>query len=522
MNRKWINGGFATILGVFPAVCQQAPQENGTAPLYQVTVTERSVDAVNYQYRSGPTQIDFRGTVLLPKGKGDATVDSQRGHTEIDAKFENLIAPQRFGREYLTYVLWAISPDGAPHNLGEIVVNASDRGNLRVTTGIQTFGLIVTAEPYSTVRQPSDVVVLENQVRPDTIGRTQPIRAKYDLMPRGHYTYQVGDHPENGAGNAPKVSMNQYEAILEIYEAQNAITLAKAVNAEQYAPDTFAKAQERLAEAQRLQTAKANTSQIIQNARESAEAAEDARTIAERRKLDDQLSKARTEILQAEQAKTQAEAAAQQARAEADAARAELEAERASHQRTESEAGSIPQRGEEAASDRLSAPAAPPPPPPPQPPSPQPARTELRVQLLDRLNGILVTRDTPRGLIVTLSDGGFDGAALRPQATQSLARVAAILASQPGLRVAVEGYSDNVENAQSAGERAAVVRSALVASGLPANRVSSRGFGNARPIGPNDTEANRLGNRRVEIVVSGDAIGSLAYWDKPYSVAPQK
>src|SRR5215471_18869719 len=198
MNRTYIGsviaGFFYTLPAAFytlPAAAQQNPNSGRSVPLYQVTVVERSVQAVNYQYRSGPTRIDFRGTVLLSNAKGDATVESQRGRTEIDARFENLMPPTRFGREYLTYVLWAISPDGAPHNLGEIVTNASDHGNLRVTTGLQTFGLIVTAEPYSTVRQPSDVVVLENQVRPDTIGRTQPIRAKYELMPRGHYTYEV-------------------------------------------------------------------------------------------------------------------------------------------------------------------------------------------------------------------------------------------------------------------------------------------------------------------------------------------
>src|SRR5215469_2252635 len=174
------------------AWCQDsaAPSPPATVPVYKVTVVERSLQAVNYQYRSGlPTDIDFRGTVLLSNSKGHATVESKRGRTDIEAKFEKLTPPTPFGRQYLTYVLWAVSPEGAPHNLGEIVPNGGDSAHVHVTTDLQAFGLLVTAEPYSAVRQPSDVVVLENQVRPDTIGRIQPITAKAELLSRGHFVY---------------------------------------------------------------------------------------------------------------------------------------------------------------------------------------------------------------------------------------------------------------------------------------------------------------------------------------------
>jgi flagellar motor protein MotB len=520
MNRTWIPSLIAAGFCALPMVCQQVPQ-SGTVPLYRVTVIERSIDAVNYQYRSGPTKIDFRGTVLLASGKGDATVESRQGRTEIDAKFENLAAPTRFGREYLGYVLWAISPEGAPHNLGEIVPDGSDHARLHVTTDLQVFGLIVTAEPYSAVRQPSDVVVLENQVRPDTLGRTQPIQAKYELMPRGQYTYQVQEGLARAVTNAPKVSMEQYEAVLEVYQAQNAIGIASAANAGQYAPNTLAKAQEALAEAQRLQSIRASTSLIVQSAREAAQTAEDARVITERRKQGEQLAQAQTAAAEAQQVKAQADLSVQQARAETEAARAQAESERAARERAEAEATAARLRAEQAEADRIQ-PAIVAPPPPPQSPAParQSAQTQLRIQLLERLNGVLATRDTPRGLVVTVTDGGFSGATLRPAAADEVARLSVILASQPGLRIAVEGHSDIAATDDLSARRAAAVRGVLLASGFRAGEVSSQGLGNARPIVSNATEAGRVENRRVEIVIAGDPIGALPFWDRPYRVTP--
>jgi flagellar motor protein MotB len=522
MKRTVISGVVAAACWVAPAFCQTGsaqtePAKEKTAPLYQVTVSERSVDAVNYQYRSGPTKIDFRGTVLLSHGKGEATVQSQRGSTEIDAKFENLVPPTQFGREYLSYVLWAISPEGAPHNLGEIVPDGSNHAHLRVSTDLQVFGLIVTAEPYSAVRQPSDVVVLENQIRPDTLGRAQPIRAKYELMPRGQYTYQV---PEGSAAAAPapRVSMDRYEAILEVYQAQNAIAIARAAHAEQYAPEAFNKAEQAFAEAQQLQSSKAASSVIVEHAREAAEAAEDARTIAERRDQEGRVTQARTEAQQALRAKAQAEAAAVQARAEADAARADLEAERAARQ--QAEAAAARQQEEQVQAERSeTAPVAA---PAPVPPNRQADQTTLRVQLLGRLNGVLPTTDTPRGLVVTLGDGSFAGSVLRAQTSEILARLAPLLAAQLGLRIHVEGYTDSRETQELSARRAAAVSEALVAAGLSARAVSSEGLGDSRRLQSNDTEAGRFENRRVEIVVTGEPIGSLPYWDRPYSIAPEK
>jgi outer membrane protein OmpA-like peptidoglycan-associated protein len=527
MKRTFFHLVILPLAGVLPAVCQPAPPQppvrHDTVPLYRVTVVDRNVDAVNYQYRSGPTKIDFRGTVLLSHAKGDATVESKRGRTEIDARFDNLEAPTRFGREYLSYVLWAITPEGAPHNLGELVPDSGNHGHLRVTTDLQVFGMIVTAEPFSSVRQPSDVVVLENHIRPDTLGTAQPIQAKFELLPRGTYTYDVQQGLQNAVSNTPKVSMNQYEALLELYEAQNAVGIAHAAGAEALAPNTFAKAVHAYEEAQRLQASKADTSLIVQHAREAAEMAEDARVIAERREQEERLAAAQNEMVraraQAAEAQAQAAAAVQQAQAEADTARAQAERDRAALESARAEADAA-----RAQADRYQAAANEPAPPPPPVAQDQTLerQRELRGQLVERLNGDLSTRDTPRGVVVVVSDADFTGATLRPEATDGLSRVAGIIASQPGLRVAVEGYTDSAGSEQFSNDRAAAVRNALVSAGLPAASVTSQGFGNSRPVESNGTENGRIENRRVEIVISGAPIGSLPFWGQTYSLVPHK
>jgi flagellar motor protein MotB len=412
-------------------------------------------------------------------------------------------------------VLWAISPEGAPHNIGEIIPDSGNHAHLLVTTELQAFGMIVTAEPYSSVRQPSDVVVLENKVRLDTIGSVKPIQAKYELMPRGHYTYEVPQAPANASGG-PKVSMREYEALLELYEAQNAVAFARSANADKYAPDTLAKAERDLKEAQRLQSAKGDTNQIVQHAREAAETAEDARVIADRRTQADQLAAAQTELQQARQAKEQAEAAAQQARAEAEAARAQAEAERGGRAEAEATPGAPRQ------ADRVQIP--PPPPPAAAPATATPGledRRALRNQLMQALNEALPTRDTPRGLVVTVKDVDFSDVTLRKPIFTRLAQVARVIASQPGLRVAIEGHTDT-PGLQRSEERAAAVRNVLVSSGLPGKFVSSQGYGDTRPLAASNTVSGRIENRRVEIVISGDPIGRLPFWEQTYQLEPQR
>ena len=499
--------GITAFAFAFPAISQQ------TVPLYRVTVVQRQVNSVNYQYRSGPTKVDLRGTVLMPHAGGDATVESKRGRTEITAKVHHVVAPGRFGQEYLTYVLWAITPEGSPHNLGEIVPNSSDNASVTVTTDLQAFGLIVTAEPYSAVRQPGDVVVLENEVRPDTIGRVQPITAKYELMPRGHYTWNVDKNPDP---DGPKVSMREYEAITQVYQAQNAIGIARTANAAQLAPNTLSEAERMLAEAQRLQTAHADTSLISQNARAAVQTAEDARLIAERRAQEQDLAAARSTAAAAEQEKLQAQADAQRAKVEADTARAQIDAERAARQQAEAAAAAADARAA-ATTDRPAAP-----PPAPLPATGREAADQkglLRMRLLESLNGVLPARDTPRGIVVTIPDQGFSGAALRTDYSERLARVAALLAAEQGLRATIEGSTDSAATESLAMKRAYEVRDAMSRGGLASSLVDARGLGASRPLTSNGTESGRIANRRVEIVISGSAIGDLPFWDHTYSIS---
>jgi len=503
----------AAAICALPCLCQEH------VPVYRVTVIQRTVDAVNYQYRVGPTKIDFRGTVLLPAAKGDATVESKQGRTEIDAKVEGLAAPQRFGPEYLSYVLWAITPDGNAHNLGEIVPNGSDHGHLAVTTSLQVFGLLVTAEPYALVRSPSDVVVMQNQVRPDTLGDIHPVMAKVELMPRGHYTWNVPAAESAAVANAPKVSMGRYEAILQTYEAQNAIGIATTAGAQQYAPDVLAKAERELAQAQQLQTTKGNDDMIVQHARAATEMAEDARIIAERHEQDAALIAARQRTVQAQEAQQQAQQMAEREKERADNAQALAQMEREARQRAEADAKIAREQAEQATVIEVQpAPAA------QTNPAGQPANEEtehkqFRSSLLQRLNMAIVTRDTPRGLDATLEDADFDRGQLRPSSSSAVARMAAVLAAYPHLRISVEGNSDTPEGSELARQRAQSVVAALTAAGIPARQITSEDYGNSRLLVSNATEQGRMENRRVEIVITGDAIGTVPSWDRTYPIS---
>ncbi|HEX4273908.1 MAG TPA: OmpA family protein [Bryobacteraceae bacterium] len=516
---------------VSPAAAQApvnpVPPKHDNVPVFHVTVIQNTITAINYQYRQGPTTIDFKGTVLMPEAKGQATVESKRGRTEIDANLEHMLPPQRFGREYLTYTLWAVTPEGGVRNIAEIVPGSSDKATLHVSTDLQAFGLIVTAEPYSAARQPSNVVVMENRVRPETEGKIEEVQAKYELMPRGEYTWH-GPEPDPSVTSAPKVSMDEYEATLELYEAQNALGIARAANAEKYATQTFNRAQQLYDEAQRMHARKSGGKAVVQNAREAVQTAEDARMIAQRKQEEETVASARVAAADAEKSRARAEDEVQRARAEAEDARSRADAEHAAREQAEADAAAA--RAAQAEQAARNAPAAAPPPPKQPAASVEVARlerphvdsrkTDLRMNLLDNLNGVLSARDTARGLVATIPDSDFSGSQLQAGISTQLARVASVVAAHPGLRIDVEGNTDSEATDALASERADAVRGALISQGMPANIVTARGLGTTRLTGPNSTLAGREANRRVEVVISGAPIGDLAFWDRPYALAP--
>jgi outer membrane protein OmpA-like peptidoglycan-associated protein len=558
---KRITLGLLTLCGVLAAQNQgQERRENadraasGLTPIYRVTVTERTAKAISYQHRSGATKIDFGGTALMPDAHGEAKVESKKGYIEIEVEFRNMMEPTKFGAEYLTYVLWAITPEGRTSNLGEILRGDGTSGKLDVTTELQAFGLVVTAEPYFAVSRPSDVVVMENVVRADTKGKIELIDAKYELLQRGQYEHLANVLDLKVNGKTP----------LELYEARNAVNIARKSGADRYAKETFEKAESNLKQSEAYRARNAGSKPVTMTARQAVQIAEDSRAIAVKRQDDELLAaerqsgadrearaenaaakaKSATANAQSETARVAREAATARLSAEAEADRlkrdndakaaaAEDSAERLRRENdlrasnAQSTADRLKQendakmaaaqaeadrlRGENDAQraaaqselDRIAS----------EKRQLETDRTALRAQLLLQFNAILQTRDTARGLIVNMSDVLFDTAkfTLRPEAREKLAKVAGIVAGHPGLRLAVEGHTDSVGgddyNQQLSEERGGSVRDYLVQQGIAGTSVSSKGFGKTQPVASNETASGRQQNRRVELVISGEIIG---------------
>jgi outer membrane protein OmpA-like peptidoglycan-associated protein len=482
-------------------------------PIFRVSVISRSVPAVNYEHRSGSSKVDFAGTDLMPSANGVAEVNSKRGSIAIEAEFGDLQKPTVFGNEYLTYVLWAISPEGRAVNLGEVLVGGNQRSKLNVTTDLQAFALIVTAEPYYAVTQPSNVVILENVVREQTKGTTEAVNAKYELMERGGYI-------PTGYKFDP-VILNA-KLPLEFFEARNAVRIAQSEGAEQYASDSYQHAVKLMNNADSYATDKhVDKKPLIAVSREAVQTAEDARAIAVKKMDDVRLANERQDSADAQAnaqaAKIQAQsdtakAQSDTAKAEADTANAQAATAKAQSEMENSQAASanaVSAAQADAEQSRLAAQQA--------QQTAQQAETDkavIRAKLSEQLNSILQTRDSARGLIVSMSDVLFDTGkySLKPGAREKLAKVAGILLSYPSLHIEVGGYTDNVGgdemNQKLSENRAGSVRDYLVQEGVAANSVSAKGFGNSLPVASNDNSAGRQRNRRVELLVSGDAIGS--------------
>ena len=464
-------------------------QENGVY-LYKVKVVQRNLDAVNYLHRSGSTRIAFKGTPLLPRGSGDAKVTSERGGIHIEARFKGLTPANGFGKEYLTYVLWAISPDGRPQNLGE-VLPAGTNNNIEVTTALQSFGMIVTAEPYFSVTQPSDLVVLENVIIPNkTNGVMEKVNAHYLLLPRGYYAPTT-----SGANTITNPITRDEKAPLELYEAYNAVRIATDTGAEKYSPDILAEAKQDLRNAADIANNKHGDKKMgITYARQAVQRSEDARLVTLRKQAEERQRDAEEAKRDAQNQAQQSQLAAQQAElaaAQAKAAQAQADAERAKAEAETAEAQAKAEAANKSANDA----------------------NAVRERLRGQLNSVLATSETARGLIVNMSDVLFDTGryTLKPTTQISLAKVAGILQAYPGLKLQVEGYTDSVGgdtyNQKLSENRADAVMNFLVSQGVPQSNITSTGYGKANPVADNTTAAGRAKNRRVQLVVSGNAIG---------------
>jgi outer membrane protein OmpA-like peptidoglycan-associated protein len=462
-------------------------------------------------------------------------------------------------------VLWAITPEGRTANLGEILLNGT-KSKLDVTTELQVFGLVVTAEPYYSVTRPSDLIVMENVVRADTKGKIEEIDAKYELLQRGQY---------QRLANPLALKMDQ-KLPLELYEARNSVQIARAVGAERFATETFQKAEKSLSQAEAYQERKAGRKPVTMAAREAVQMAEDSRAIAVKRQEEEALAAERQQSAErearaeservaaqsetdrvtreAEQARIKAQAESERLTREKDAqaasalaeanrlkldtevrmatvaaeadrlkaenearmataaaeadrlkleneARAAAAASEADRLKRENEAQRAASQAdlERAAKEKAQAEA---------------EKAELRAQLLRQFNAVLQTRDTARGLIVNMSDVLFDTGkySLRPLAREKLAKVAGIVSGHPGLRLDVEGHTDSVGsdeyNQRLSEQRGAAVRDYLTQEGMAATSVTAKGFGKTQPVASNETAKGRQQNRRVELVISGDVIGT--------------
>jgi outer membrane protein OmpA-like peptidoglycan-associated protein len=477
-----------------PAFSQQSTAVTGDqASGYHMSVVSRSTQAVDYRHK-GSTKVDLKGTDLDSEVTGEAKVEGKAGGVKIEASLEHLRPANTFGLAYLAYVLWAITPEGRPRNLGELVVH-DGKSSVQTTTDLQAFAMVVTVEPYFAVTQPSDLVVAQNVIRHDTKGGVEPVDVKFALISRDTYNSQVQPL------NSPVYEVSN-KTPLDLLEARNAVRIAKDAGAGQYAASELQKAHDLLNQAEDYYRRKQGGGPIGTVAREAAQTAEEARVMSIKREQDaraeereaaaDQTAQAQADAQAQQAAAAQAQAQAQQSQAQAaQAEQARQQAELARQQAT--------QQAQQAESDKA----------------------QMRARMLQQLNQVLETRDTARGLIVNMPDVLFDTGKtdLKPSARERLAKVAGILIAYPDIHVEIDGYTDGTGslefNERLSQQRADSVRSYLSSQGVNSSAITTQGFGPSQPIASNDTASGRQQNRRVELVVSGSSIGQAVGQNAP-------
>jgi outer membrane protein OmpA-like peptidoglycan-associated protein len=517
-----------------------ATTSNGVLNAAPAPTVMRTIKAMHYRLQGGSARVDFHGSDLMQRATGEAKVEGKKTNFQIEAKFEGFEDATKFGLEYLTYVLWAVSPQGRPVNLGELTFDHHGSAQVKAFTDLQSFGMIVTAEPYFAVTQPGNMVVAESSSISGAA--TENIEAKYELVTRGTYSATNAHIQDAIFGIDSKTP-------LELFEARNAVRIAHIAGADKYAPSILSKAGQQLMHAEELYRQKQKKETVAIAAKEATETSEEARVMAVKQKAEEEAqaaaaareAKARADAdaeakrradaeaarQAADQARIQAEkdrAAAVQARAEAermkqeamaaaqDAARQKEEAEKAKAdavaQQQALAAETVQARAAAAQSENLRQQA-------------EREKQDLRERLLQQLNSILATRDSARGLVANMSDVLFRSGSyeLAPGARERLAKVSGIILAYPSLHVSVEGHTDSVggdEYNQSLSElRAQAVRDYFVQQGIVSSAVEAHGYGKTAPIASNDTPEGRQQNRRVELVLSGDAIGNS--FDAPSS-----
>jgi outer membrane protein OmpA-like peptidoglycan-associated protein len=489
-------------------------------------VVSRQIAAVGYKVGAEPQNVPFIGTTAAPRASGEAIVEAKKEATLIDLKVKKMPEATTLGPEFLTYVLWTVTPDGVATNLGEVPLDKEGDGKLKVTSKYQTFAMIVTAEPYFAVSIPSEVVVLENNIKGHVHGTIYPDNS-YTLMKRTEYARQ---------GNPLALTPDLKKAPLDVYEARNAVEISKSQGADSYAPDIYAKATASLENAEGALHSKRNKAEIVSEARATVQFAEDARELSAEKIEAERIQKEKDAAAAAAAAQAQQDAGAkaaaerqrqeelnaekqrqiqEQAQAEADAAaaRAKAQADEQAEQARQQAAAQAAQAKAEADAQAAAAQA-----------RTDAAREEaerakqseaaLRAQLLQQLNAILQTTDTPRGLVVNMADVlfAFGKYNLKPEAEIKLAKLAGVIQAHPGLHLEIDGHTDSIgsdeANLKLSQERADMVRDFLGQQGLPVATLTAVGMGKSDPIADNDTAQGRQRNRRVEIIVSGEAIGA--------------
>jgi outer membrane protein OmpA-like peptidoglycan-associated protein len=464
----WLSSGLSAG-DAYAQTNQEVPQS--------ATIT-KSVTAIGYEVGGGSTKVDLQGTELMLQASGWAKVEikSKAGKTNIEVEMKGLKSPSTLGAEFLTYVLWVVTPEGRTGNTGEILINKNGDGKLSATTPAQTFSLLVTAEPYFVVRLPSEMVVLQSERRKDTKGKIFPVK-EYKLLKRDQYQKM---------GNPLALTLDP-NVPLEMYQARNAVEIAKSRGADKYASEIYSKAEGSLQMAENSLASKADKNATISTARQTVQFSEDARALAVQRQEQERIAKERDEA--AAKAKAEAEA---KAAAEAAEAQRKADAEAAEAKRKADAEIAAKEQAVQAA---------------------QREKQQLRARLFEQFNRVLPTSDTPRGLVVNMGDVLFDvgKSNLRSEAREALAKLSGIVLNYPSLHLNIEGYTDSTGsdefNQKLSEQRAEAVQGYVIEQGLSASGVTAKGLGKSMPVADNDTTAGRQKNRRVEIIISGEVIG---------------